>query len=220
MLTKWKSARTSNSIDITDCILSESAIYCNKIQHFYAPLEKSGCRGDLQGGGTHEAKLYCQALPERGHRPDARHRCAGQIQGHCRPEHRRHGLYDRRGHHQRGLPRRQSGLHPLRRPQGRPRAHLRGLQGVGRGLRPEPSARPRARERVELPRHVAGDVCHPRPGRRGHRLFPVFRAVPRADRAGGRRVRRCADLRRGGLCHQRRAPARCHHAAHEGHHFQ
>lgn len=92
MLTKWKSARTSNSIDITDCILSESAIYCNKIQHFYAPLEKSGCRGDLQGGGTHEAKLYCQALPERGHRPDARHRCAGQIQGHCRPEHRRHGL--------------------------------------------------------------------------------------------------------------------------------
>ena len=39
-----------NSIDITDCILSESAIYCNKIQHFYALLEKSGCRGDLQGG--------------------------------------------------------------------------------------------------------------------------------------------------------------------------
>ena len=37
---------------------------------------------------------------------------------------------------------------------------------------------------------------------------------------GERRVRRCADLRRGGLCHQRRAPARCHHAAHEGHHFQ
>lgn len=54
-----KGSRACNSIDITDCILSESAIYCNKIQHFYAPLEKSGCRGDLQGGVTHEAKLYC-----------------------------------------------------------------------------------------------------------------------------------------------------------------
>ena len=32
---------------------------------------------------------------------------------------------------------------------------------AGRGLRPEPSARPCARERVELPRHVAGNVCHP-----------------------------------------------------------
>lgn len=47
--------------------------------------------------------------------------------------------------------------------------------------------------------------------------FALYRA--QIELAGGR-VRRCADLRRGGLCHQRRAPARCHHAAHEGHHFQ
>jgi len=44
---EMKGPRACNSIDITDCILSESAIYCNKIQHFYAPLEKSGCCGDL-----------------------------------------------------------------------------------------------------------------------------------------------------------------------------
>ena len=46
-------------------------------------------------------------------------------------------------------------------PKGDPELISAGLQGVGGGLRPEPSARPRARERVELPRHVAGNVCDP-----------------------------------------------------------
>ena len=66
--------------------------------------------------------------------------------------------------------------------------------------------------RVELPRHGARDARHPRPRRRGHRLLALLPHVPRADRAGRRRMRGRADLRERGLRHRRSASARRHHA--------
>ena len=88
------------------------------------------------------------------------------------------------------------------------------------GLRSASPARPCARERVELPRHGARDARHPQPRRRGHRLLALLPHVPRADRAGRRRMRGRADLRERGLRHRRSASARRHHPAHQGHRFQ